>query len=563
MNNPNLNTTNQSNPQYPSEKEKNKLKTGQLPKDFKEIMEKYSAMKKDLLIKKQKLNSIGVSSNEYKKKYAILIPKYKQVVLKLENANNNIKQLIETKENLQKELSEYTEKYKNLRNKEKTLFKRIKKKIYELRNEIDQKQSEINNFNTYKQDLAKYKKAYNLLYDEHEELKKEFEKAIDQKEYIFKDIGQKEEKISDMTSEVRSLRLKYSAANRKIEKLEEENKNLLSHEDKKDLLKTAKLTELNNELKFYKEEISRLENERKELFNQINNTSRPNVSNTPEFLEITNQFNKNLESVFNEIPIGVVVVQNYDTKFVNNYLNKMLGSDTQDIFSVIDNKSASSLRKQLNEELNKSIELKIKQKNIFLSANIIELPYLDNQSKAILLRDITYLKDPKKAKKDVASLRNTIDNKELEITRLEKQLENISKKMKEVSKEREQFSKKLTKAIDLDSSLVNSIIILSDEKGYVSSVNDQTTNKLGYTLRDFINIEEDTEVNLDFIGANEKEVKKIKNWIESVNKNKQPVSGRVKVKTKKEEVSEFILLMELILDIDSEPIGIVTLLSQI
>lgn len=535
----------------------------QISKDFKDLIEQYYNTKKDLLDKFQELKAIETSAKDYKKKYTNLLPKYEKVVSDLEKSDKKVKELHHEKHELKKELKKYKTKCTKLKHREQVLTSRIKKKIHDLHAEIDKRQAEIDNFNVYKEELAKYKKSYKLIYEKYEELREEFEKAISDKDYVFRDIGKKEEKISDIKSEVKSLKLKYAASKRKIDSLEKENKKLSKGTNKKELAKTAKIDELESELEFYKKEIERLEKEKNDLVNQITKKSEQDIYKSPEFVKLARSFDNEFELFSDSLPLGVVIVQGTDVKFSNKYFKKLVDSNKDNLFSMLDTSSSKVLKEQLKEQSKTSVELKIKRKKIFLEANIVETKYMGKEAKAILLRDVTYRKDPKKAKKDAQFLRKTIQDKEAEITHLEKKLHQTSKKLDSAVEEKSDLSKKLTKAVKLDAALLSTMIIITDRKGYVSSINNQITKHLGYRLNDFVDVEEDTEKGIDFIAADESEVNKIKSWIEEITKTRQPISGRLKVKSSEGDTFEYVTRMELILDVDSEPIGIVTILSKV
>lgn len=286
-------------------------------------------------------------------------------------------------------------------------------------------------------------------------------------------------------------------------------------------------------------------------------------------------FNKKYQLLAQSIPLGILIIQSKKVQFANDYFYKMFGyskGEINNIYSILSKSSKEKLKRQLdNNQQISDFELEAKSKNnhkLFLYSRLFRIQYSGKTAFILILKDVSH-------KKNIYSFKSNIEDLKYYLKEKDEEIENLKKKLNEKLKEFELIKKKKTaytiieeppkfteeKKVyrkPIEKTPLNSLIILTDKEGNISSINSQVTLKLGYKLEDFFDEEGVRSINMEDILAEDKTT--FKKWIEEVNLTRKPILKEVTVRDKQKRKKKFSIMMELITDIDSEPIGIINII---
>lgn len=347
-------------------------------------------------------------------------------------------------------------------------------------------------------------------------------------------------RVSRLKEELEKYEHKYNNVKDQIKDLDEENE------------------ELEEELEEKREKLSAL----REELEKLKEKSKALASN----------FKKKYKLLAKTLPIGMVILKSHTPLFVNNRFKEITGyEEEQDFLDLFTKESRKKLKKHFKSDKRKAeIELEAKTEqdsSISLEGNIIKAKYGGEPVNILLLKDLSWKTELAERECKVANLNEEVREEKSRIDELESELsqkQNTIEKLKERgSRVKEKLTNTKSKLKSKDKKEENPLLILTDDKGVISSINKRTTHILGFKLKDLVGKEGGKNTNIIDLISGEKEKKRMKKRIHQMFLDRNPIIEKTEMTNKQGESQRFFLRIELILDVDSEPIGLVNILTPL
>ncbi|UCD03988.1 MAG: PAS domain-containing protein [Candidatus Woesearchaeota archaeon] len=567
----------------------------------------------------ERLNKVEEELDSYKQKYEESSSNLKELKEKNKKTEEELKEKSKNLDSTEKALEETTLKYEgsSLR------LNKIEEEHEKLKDNFKAKVEKLkvikNTLDLLKEKYAKVSTELNAIKDDYNKIKDELKERSDNLKITDNDLYSYKEKFHETSIKLDELREKYKKTTAKlkekeenINKIREEFKGL--EEDYKDYTKKhgsnlklddKALKQLLLRIKKEKEEAENYKYKYEELIDNFKRKYQFLSQNTPVGVLIF-QSKK------------VVFANDYFYNMLGYSKDEL-----KDVYKVLIKTSQKLLKKQLSSEEERSdFELEARTKNrkkLYLEVRMTKVLYNKKPSLILILRDISHRKDLSESEETIEDLRYSLKDKVYEIESLKKlvaekskaidefkkQTERVTKEKvseieglkkehekatKEKSKEIEELKKQhkeepkgvpkeepeeLPKEVPKELPEIkeekpvikeapvelnaNALVILTDEEGNISSLNNQVTSELGYKLADFFNEEENAPKGIEELMADEKERENLKKWIKETALSRTPLVKKVVLKDKQGRSKKFTLVMELIRDIDAEPVGIISI----